>query len=51
MLISTDIQETLFTKEFEPIGIRSALTFFGFCNYHDTNLFSEIENLVRMTPP
>lgn len=44
MLISADAQNILFTKEFEKIGVRSASTFFGFCNYHDTNLFSEIEN-------
>ena len=44
MLISADAQNTLFTKEFEKIGVRSTSTFFGFCNYHDTNLFSEIEN-------
>lgn len=44
MVISADVQKTLFTKEFEKIGIRSASTFFGFCNFHDTTIFSEIEN-------
>ena len=44
MLVSADVQNTLFTKEFEKIGISSASTFFGFCSFHDTNLFSEIEN-------
>ena len=44
MVISSDMKKTLFTKEFEEIGINSASTFFGFCNYHDTNIFSEIEN-------
>ncbi len=44
MVISADIQKTLFTKEFDEIGIKSVSTFFGFCNYHDTNIFSEIEN-------
>ena len=44
MLISSGIGKTLFTKEFEKIGISSASTFFGFCNYHDTIIFSEIEN-------
>lgn len=44
MLISSGIEKTLFTKEFEKIGINSASTFFGFCNYHDTTIFSEIEN-------
>ena len=28
----------------KPIGKKSASTFFGFCNYHDTNIFKEIEN-------
>ncbi|GAA0873994.1 hypothetical protein GCM10009118_04020 [Wandonia haliotis] len=27
-----------------PIGKKEASTFFGFCDYHDTNLFSPIEN-------
>jgi hypothetical protein len=29
---------------FEPIGKKSASTFHGFCGYHDTELFKEIEN-------
>jgi len=29
---------------FDPIGKKSASTFHGFCGYHDTNLFKEIEN-------
>ena len=44
MVISSDMKKTLFTKEFEQIGINSASTFFGFCGYHDTKIFSEIEN-------
>jgi len=28
----------------KPIGKGSASTFFGFCDYHDTVLFSDIEN-------
>ena len=44
MVISGDIKKTLFTREFEDLGINSASTFFGFCNYHDTLIFSEIEN-------
>lgn len=44
MVISGDIQKTIFTREFEQIGIRTASTFFGFCNHHDTVIFSEIEN-------
>ena len=44
MVVSGDIQKTIFTKDFEKIGISSASTFFGFCNHHDTVIFSEIEN-------
>ena len=44
MVISSDVQKALFSKEFKKIGISSASTFFGFCNYHDTTIFSEIEN-------
>lgn len=44
MVISGDILKTLFTREFEEVGINSASTFFGFCNYHDSLIFSEIEN-------
>lgn len=29
---------------FEPIGKKEASTFFGFCGYHDNELFKEIEN-------
>lgn len=29
---------------FKPIGKKNASTFFGFCNFHDTNIFNEIEN-------
>jgi len=32
------------TYDFEKIGIRKASTFFGFCNRHDTSIFSDIEN-------
>ena len=44
IVISADSQKILFTYEFEKIGINSASTFFGFCNYHDAKIFSEIEN-------
>lgn len=44
MVISFDIRKTLYTNEFGEIGIKSASTFTGFCNYHDTVIFSEIEN-------
>jgi len=44
MVITVDSQKILFTYEFEKIGINSASTFFGFCNYHDAKIFSEIEN-------
>lgn len=33
-------------SELLPIGKKDASTFFGFCDYHDTNLFSPIENFV-----
>ena len=32
------------TSDFAKIGIRKASTFFGFCNKHDTSIFSDIEN-------
>ena len=44
MVVFADGQKILFTYEFEKIGINSALTFFGFCNYHDAKIFSEVEN-------
>ena len=31
-------------EELVPLGKGEASTFFGFCDYHDTTLFSEIEN-------
>lgn len=41
--------ERYFNSEFSfldlnPVGRKRASTFFGFCDYHDTNLFSPIEN-------
>ena len=44
MVVSSNMLRTLFTKEFDKIGIGSASTFFGFCNFHDSIVFSEIEN-------
>jgi len=45
MVISVNSKKNiLFTNEFGKIGINSASTFFGFCNYHDAKIFSEIEN-------
>ena len=41
---SYDNIKSLFTRDLELIGIKNASTFFGFCNFHDTILFSEIEN-------
>lgn len=35
--------------DLKPIGKKEASTFFGFCNYHDTNLFSSIENNPEIT--
>ena len=39
-----DVHNTLFDNTLGPVGINEASTFFGFCNYHDTTIFSEIEN-------
>lgn len=39
-----EIGKDEFIKKLIPIGKGKASTFFGFCNFHDTNLFSEIEN-------
>jgi hypothetical protein len=30
--------------DLKPIGRKDASTFYGFCDFHDTNLFKEIEN-------
>lgn len=35
--------------DLKPIGRKSASTFFGFCDYHDTKLFSKIENNPEIT--
>ncbi len=39
-----EIGQKEFIKKLIPIGKAKASTFFGFCDYHDTILFSEIEN-------
>lgn len=39
-----EIGTTDFIKKLLPIGKANASTFFGFCDFHDTKLFSEIEN-------
>ncbi len=39
-----EVGETVFIKKLIPIGKAKASTFFGFCDFHDTKLFSEIEN-------
>jgi len=39
-----EIGTTEFIKKLIPIGKAKASTFFGFCDFHDTSLFSEIEN-------
>ncbi len=44
IVISYNALKTLFTNNLEEIGIKSASTFYGFCNYHDSFLFSPIEN-------
>ena len=40
----TEFDEKTFHKSLKPIGKGVASTFFGFCDYHDTTLFSPIEN-------
>ena len=44
LVISYIALKSLCTDSFEEVGIKSASTFYGFCNYHDTVLFSPIEN-------
>jgi len=44
MIITMDPRRTFFTGSFEELGIKTASTFHGFCNYHDTKIFSGIEN-------
>ena len=39
-----EIGKEVFIKKLIPIGKGKASAFFGFCDFHDTNLFSEIEN-------
>lgn len=40
---SFDVGSSRFIDKLTPIGKSNASTFFGFCDYHDTTLFSEIE--------
>ncbi|MDB5223918.1 MAG: hypothetical protein JWN83_2585 [Chitinophagaceae bacterium] len=40
----TEFDESHYCKSLKPIGKGVASTFFGFCDYHDTTLFSPIEN-------
>lgn len=44
MLTFADVRKIFDTNEFEEVGVNSASTFFGFCSFHDTSIFSEIEN-------
>ena len=39
-----DVRNSYFNNDFSLVGIGEASTFFGFCNYHDTKVFSDIEN-------
>ncbi|MEA5259441.1 hypothetical protein VB264_16700 [Arcicella aquatica] len=39
-----EVGETTQVMRLKPIGKGSASTFFGFCDHHDTTLFSPIEN-------
>lgn len=43
-VLSFDIRNSFFNRDFEEFGVGEASTFFGFCNYHDSVIFSEIEN-------
>ncbi len=44
MITTFDPRKSFVTGNFEEIGINTASTFFGFCNHHDTTIFSSIEN-------
>ena len=44
MIYTFDTRRSFITKKLEEIGINEASTFYGFCNYHDTIIFSDIEN-------
>ncbi len=44
MLTTFDPRRSFITGDFEEVGINDASTFFGFCNYHDGSIFSDIEN-------
>lgn len=44
MIITYVPRISTITVNFEEIGINSASTFFGFCGYHDSKVFSNIEN-------
>ncbi len=39
-----DVRNSFFDKDLSLVGINDASTFFGFCNTHDTKVFSPIEN-------
>lgn len=39
-----DVRNSFFDHDFGLVGISEASTFFGFCSYHDTKVFSDIEN-------
>ncbi len=41
---SYKVSEKSALEDLVPIGKKEASTFFGFCDYHDTTLFSPIEN-------
>lgn len=43
-VLSFDVRTSMFSNNFEKLGIAEASTFFGFCGHHDTNVFSPIEN-------
>lgn len=44
IVTTIDFRRSIITNKFENVGIGEASTFFGFCNHHDTLIFSKIEN-------
>lgn len=43
-VLSFDVRNSFFNRDFEEFGVGEASTFFGFCGYHDSVVFSDIEN-------
>lgn len=45
-VLSFDVRNSFFNRDFEEFGVSEASTFFGFCDYHDSLVFSDIENKI-----